>query len=235
MGRPLEQYFVGDPTLKKILGRKAPSDVYRLNRYLADDRILAFELVIKTGYRWHTSIVQSAVAYTDIPVSTTDFINQRRRWLNGAFFATIFSLHMVTRIWKSGHRMRIPFLLFQLVHNLLALILAWFSLSGYLLTTFIVNDITGELPDGEADGFPFGRATPVVNSVIQIMYILTVVFQFVLALGSRPKGQVVSYVISFAVFAIVQLYMLMNLVYLTKRLIDFKLNPEGGSSYAFIN
>lgn len=235
MGRPLESYYHGDPTLKPLLGDKAPSDVYKLNMFLADDRIIAFELVVKTWQHLHTTIVESAVAYTDIPVSTTDFINQRRRWLNGSFFATIYSLHMVTRVWKSGHKIRIPFLFIQLLHNILAFVLAWFSLSGYLLTTFIVNDITGDPPDGQADGFPFGRATPIVNSVIQLIYILTVVFQFVLALGSRPKGQVVSYVFSFVVFAVVQLYMLMNLVYLTKRLIDFKLGAQGGSNYAFIN
>lgn len=126
----------------------------------------------------------------------------------------------------------------QLLHSLIAFVLAWFacfSLSDYLLTTFNVNDITGDPPDGEADRFPFSRATLIVNSVIQIIHMLTVVFQFVLALGSRPKGQVLRYVVSFAVFAIVQLYMLMNLVYLTKRLIDFKLNAEGGSNDAFIN
>lgn len=236
MGRPLKAYFYGDPTMKTRVGSKAPSDIYRLNRFLADDRILAFELVIKAGQKWHTDIVQSAVAYTDIPVNTTDFINQRRRWLNGAFFATLYSLHMVTRIWASGHNIfRISFLFLQLFHNVLAFVLAWFSLSGYLLTTFIVNDITGDPPDTQAEGFPFGRATPIVNAVIQVVYILAVVFQFVLALGSRPKGQVASYVVSFAVFAVVQLYMLMNLVYLTKRLVDFRLDAEGGSNYAFIN
>ncbi|KAL1878001.1 Chitin synthase, class 3 [Diaporthe australafricana] len=238
MGRPLNAYFYGDPTLKTRIGSKTPDhSIYRLNRFLADDRILAFELVIKKGAKWHTDIVHSAVAFTDIPANTTDFINQRRRWLNGAFFATLYSLHMVTRIWASGHsRLRIPFLFLQLFHNTLAFILAWFSLSGYLLTVFIVNDITGDPPpDAKAEGFPLGRATPIVNAVIQVVYILAVVFQFLLALGSRPKGQVASYVASFAVFAVVQLYMLMNLVYLTKRLVDFRLDAEGGSNYAFIN
>lgn len=124
----------------------------------------------------------------------------------------------------------------QLFHNQLAFILAWFSRSGYLLTTFIVNDISGSPPDdAPVDAFPSGSASPTVNAVIQVFYILAVVFQFLLALGSRPKHQVTSYIQSFTLFAVIQIYLLMNLVYLTKRLLDYKLDTDGGSNYAFIN
>ncbi|XXG96420.1 hypothetical protein Hte_002702 [Hypoxylon texense] len=237
MGKPLEAYFQGDPTLRESLGSEAPRDIFRLNRFLADDRILAFELVVKANSKFHTTVVSSAKAYTDVPANTTDFINQRRRWLNGAFAATLYSYHMFERLPRSGHNIiRLTLLLIQLLHNMLAFLFAWFSLSGFLLTTFIVNDVSGNPPEGAAvNGFPFGSATPIVNAVIQIVYLITVVFQFVLALGSRPKSQIKSYIISFSIFAVVQAYMIVNLIYLTKRLVDFKQDTIGSNNYAFIN
>ena len=233
----MEEYFQGDPTLRKVVGNNTPDSIYRLNRFLADDRILAFELVLESGSKWTTDIAEKAIAYTDVPSNTTDFINQRRRWLNGAFAATLYSLRLPLRLRESKHNVvRLVLLVIQLVHNIAAFVLAWFSLSGFLLTTFIINEVSGEPPDdAPVEGFPFGRATPVVNAVIQTIYICTIVFQFVLALGGRPRHAAVSYIVSFAIFGIVQLYMIMNLVYLTKRLVDFKFDTNGGSRYAFIN
>ena len=74
LGEPLHTYFQGDPTMWKFLGPKTSSSTYHLNRFLADDRILAFELVLKRGSKWHTDLVSSTRAYTDVPTNTTDFI-----------------------------------------------------------------------------------------------------------------------------------------------------------------
>jgi chitin synthase len=38
-------------------------------------------------------------------------------------------------------------------------------------------------------GWPFGNdATPIVNNVIKILYLVFLMHQFFLALGNRPKG-----------------------------------------------
>lgn len=54
MGRPLEQYFHGDHTLSKMLGKKGIDgmNIFKKNMFLAEDRILCFELVAKAGQRW---------------------------------------------------------------------------------------------------------------------------------------------------------------------------------------
>ena len=54
MGRPLEQYFHGDHTLSKVLGPKGIDgmNIFKKNMFLAEDRILCFELVAKAGQRW---------------------------------------------------------------------------------------------------------------------------------------------------------------------------------------
>ena len=78
-------------------------------------------------------------------------------------------------------------------------------------------------------------ATPYVNAAIQVVYICTVVFQFILALGSRPKSSVISYVISFLIFAVVQVYRLINVVYLIKGLVHYRLDTNRDRKYAYIN
>src|SRR5436190_4128157 len=105
MGRPLEQYFHGDPTLSKILGKKGASGmgILHKNLYLAEDRVLCFEMVFKAGNKWKARCVKGAKADTDVPGHMVDFVTQRRRWLNGALASTIYSLAHFTRIYSSGH------------------------------------------------------------------------------------------------------------------------------------
>ena len=77
-----------------------PNDYHRLltlisqlerNMYLAEDRILCFELVAKAGDRWTLTYVKPSKAETDVPESAAELIGQRRRWLNGSFAASVVS------------------------------------------------------------------------------------------------------------------------------------------------
>ena len=47
--------------------------------YLAEDRILCFEIVAKKREAWTLKYVKSAKASTDVPTSVPEFISQRRR------------------------------------------------------------------------------------------------------------------------------------------------------------
>ncbi|KAF2690115.1 glycosyltransferase family 2 protein [Lentithecium fluviatile CBS 122367] len=237
LGEPLEDTLLGDPTLILTSGTEHSQKPWNLNRYLADDRVVCFQVVSKKDAKWYLDYESSAMAKTDIPMNTTDFINQRRRWLNGAFFSTIYVITHWHRIYKSRHNLlRLAAFHVQLLQSLLALILAWFSLAAFMLITFTVNDIAGDPPVGQPiSGFPFGKATPVVNAVIQVVYLAMILFQFILALGSRPKNHVVGYTLSFVIFGFIQVYMIMNLIYLTKRLVDFRVENDNGNNYTYIN
>lgn len=57
--------------------------------FLAEDRILCFELAAKQGERWVLNYVKPSKAETDVPESASELISQRRRWLNGSFAAGI--------------------------------------------------------------------------------------------------------------------------------------------------
>jgi chitin synthase len=131
MGRPLEQYFHGDHTLAKQLGPKGIEgmNIFKKNMFLAEDRILCFELVAKAGSKWHLTYVKSSKGETDVPEGAAEFIGQRRRWLNGSFAATIYSLMHFGRMYRSGHNIiRMIFLHIQLIYNLANVIMTWFAL-----------------------------------------------------------------------------------------------------------
>ena len=90
-GRPLEQYFHGDHSLADRLGSKGiyGMNIFTKNMFLAEDRILCFELVAKAGCKWTLTYVKPSKAETDVPESAPELIGQRRRWLNGSFAASI--------------------------------------------------------------------------------------------------------------------------------------------------
>ena len=131
MGRPLEQYFHGDHTLAKQLGPKGIEgmNIFKKNMFLAEDRILCFELVAKAGSKWHLTYVKASKGETDVPEGAPEFIGQRRRWLNGSFAATLYSLMHFTRMYRSGHNIvRMFFFHIQFLYNIFSTFLTWFTL-----------------------------------------------------------------------------------------------------------
>jgi len=131
VGRPLEQYFHGDHTLSERLGKKGIEgmNIFKKNMFLAEDRILCFELVAKAGCQWKLTYVKSSKGETDVPESPAEFLSQRRRWLNGSFAASLYAVMHFNRIYKSGHNwIRLFFLHVQLVYNICQLVMTWFSL-----------------------------------------------------------------------------------------------------------
>ncbi|TGZ76561.1 hypothetical protein EX30DRAFT_324544 [Ascodesmis nigricans] len=224
MGRPLEQYFHGDHTLSARLGKKGIEgmNIFKKNMFLAEDRILCFELVAKAGSKWHLTYVKTAKAETDVPEGAPEFISQRRRWLNGSFAASIYSLMHFGRMYASSHNiLRMFFFHIQLIYNILSVIVAFFALANFWLTTTVIMKLVGDPSDTLSDGsdnpkkpWPFGSGTPIVNTVIQYLYLGFLLLQFILALGNRPKGSKWSYITSFIVFAIVQFYVIVLSFYL---------------------
>jgi chitin synthase len=102
-GRPLEQYFHGDVSLAERLGAKGiyGMNIFTKNMFLAEDRILCFELVAKAGAKWTLTYVKPSKAETDVPETAVELIGQRRRWLNGSFAASI--VRVVLNILKGSY------------------------------------------------------------------------------------------------------------------------------------
>ena len=88
--------------------------------------------------------------------------------------------------------------------------------ASFWLTTAVIMDLVGTPSDRNGQkGWPFGNtATPIINTVFKYIYLGFVVLQFVLALGNRPKGSRTTYIVSFAVFGLIQLYLIILSTYL---------------------
>jgi len=108
--------------------------------YLAEDRILCFEIVTKKKEAWTLKYVKSAKASTDVPTTVPEFISQRRRWLNGSLFASIHATVFWYKIWTSGQGFfRKLALQFEFIYNAIQLIFTWTSLANFYLAFFFVR------------------------------------------------------------------------------------------------
>jgi chitin synthase len=64
-----------------------------------------------------------------VPDALPEFINQRRRWLNGSFFAATYAIAHVGQLLSSGHSLsRKSMLLLQTFYNIINLIASWFAI-----------------------------------------------------------------------------------------------------------
>ena len=72
--------------------------------------------------------VKGAIGETDVPEALPEFISQRRRWLNGSFFAATYAIARVGQIMRSGHSLtRKVVLMVETVYNVINMIFSWFS------------------------------------------------------------------------------------------------------------
>jgi chitin synthase len=212
-GRPLEQYFHGDHSLADRLGPKGihGMDIFTKNMFLAEDRILCFELVAKANAKWTLTYVKPSKAETDVPESAPELIGQRRRWLNGSFAASIYALVHFFRLYQSSHGIiRMFFFHIQALYNVFSLIFSWFALANIWLTFSIIIDL---VPTQGLVFFGGNNNTGLdithwVNLSLKWIYLGFLALQFVLALGNRPKGERMAYVITLWVYAFLALYLL---------------------------
>lgn len=213
---PLSQYFKGEV----LHGQHA--DVFTANMYLAEDRILCWELVAKRGESWVLKYVKNCTGETDVPgehtsidtaicilmltrISDTvpEFISQRRRWLNGAFFAAVYSLVHFKQLLGTDHTIpRKALLLIESFYQFIQLMFTYFSLANFYLTFYFV---AGGLADPTVDpfGHNFGKY---IFYFFRYVLVLLICVQFIVSLGNRPQGAAKLYLGSMITYAIIMVY-----------------------------
>ncbi|KAG0365075.1 Chitin synthase, class 1 [Gamsiella multidivaricata] len=203
---PLISYFKGE--------KPSPgSGIFDANMYLAEDRILCFELVAKRNYAWTLRYVKAAWAETDVPDTVPELISQRRRWLNGTFFVALFSIVHFGKIYKSDHAYWRKLLFhLQLIYNVLSIIFSWFAIANVYLTFYILA-YSLTFPENS----PFGRSDifRIVFIVLRYFYEFLVIIVFVLSMGNRPTGSRVLYTAAMVFFAFLMVYMTFCAIWLT--------------------
>ncbi|KAJ4294730.1 Chitin synthase, class 2 [Collariella sp. IMI 366227] len=212
---PLSQYFKGET----LHGQHA--DVFTANMYLAEDRILCWELVAKRGE-------------TDVPDTVPEFVSQRRRWLNGAFFAAVYSLVHFKQIWQTDHTVARKILLHvEFIYQFIQLLFTYFSLANFYLTFYFV---AGGIADPIVDPFG-GRAGLYIFIILRYVCVLLICTQFILSLGNRPQGSKKMYLASMIIYAVIMAYTTFACIYIVVRQIAQKDNPnlQLGGNNVFTN
>lgn len=77
--------------------------------YLAEDRILCWDLVSKRGDQWTLRYVKGTYAVTDVLDQVPEPINQPRRWANGSFIAGIHSIVWFGYVCRSAYKLMCKF------------------------------------------------------------------------------------------------------------------------------
>ncbi|KAI8889323.1 glycosyltransferase family 2 protein [Backusella circina FSU 941] len=220
---PLEKYFLGETQ------HGGDADIFTANMYLAEDRILCYELVAKKKASWVLHYVSSSYGETDVPDKVDEFISQRRRWLNGSFFAGVYALWHWRKVWASDHSyIRKMMFMVEDVYNTYNLFFSWFALGNFYLTFFILTRALGadSLPDGDR---PFSQGVAnTLHDVFNYIYIVLIVIQFIIALGNRPQGSKIAYAGSMVFFAILMVYMMFCAIWITVIGVRTVVDASGG-------
>ncbi|CAH2351718.1 chitin synthase 2 [[Candida] railenensis] len=218
---PLEKYFKGeflhssgeldpndDEYILKKEQLKEEAGIFTSNMYLAEDRILCFELVAKRGCSWVLRYCKSASAETDVPEHLAEFILQRRRWLNGSFFAAIYALAHFPKLWTSSHSFGKKFFLhIEFFYQFLNLVVSWFSIGSYFL---VFRILTTSLSDSDLNFAPGN----VLSVIFLWLYLASIVTTFVLSFGNTPKGTEKFYIVIVIFFAILMAYMIFAAIFM---------------------
>ncbi|KJA15623.1 glycosyltransferase family 2 protein [Hypholoma sublateritium FD-334 SS-4] len=192
---PLQKYFLGESM------HGAGADIFTANMYLAEDRILCWELVSKRGGAWILHYVKSAYAVTDVPDQVPELISQRRRWLNGSFFAAVHSTVHFHYLYRSSHTfVRKAWIHVEMFYQLFNLIFSWFALANYYIAFSILSQSL------EDTSFNL-KGIKTVNIILNYAYLGLLIMCFILSLGNRPQGSKWGYTGAMIGFAFITVYM----------------------------
>jgi chitin synthase len=172
-GEPLRRYFYG-------LYSQAELNAFEANMYLAEDRILCLEIVAKKGCAYRLEYIKEAVAEADPVIKLVGLIKQRRRWLNGTFFAMLYALGNSSRVWtESGHSFgRKCVLSFEMLYLTINLIVGtWFGIGIFFVMLYMLLDVAF---DGAAWLVALGTA-------VQLVYLFLLIIQLIINLKNKPE------------------------------------------------
>ncbi|KAI8319574.1 glycosyltransferase family 2 protein [Martensiomyces pterosporus] len=208
---PLAAYFKGE----LMHSEGSDGGIFEANMYLAEDRILCFELVAKRRCNYVLRYVKSAKAVTDVPDTLSELISQRRRWLNGSFFAAFYAIVHWWRMIGTSHSLyRRLLLTIEFLYQTINMIFSWFALANFYLAYFFLEQNVKSIHDSRKNNGknpislnadPFHGGGYYVMEVFRELYILALIMQFVLSLGNRPQGTKAIYRLTVALFTIIMI------------------------------
>jgi len=141
-------------------------------------------------------------------------ISQRRRWLNGSFFAAIHSIVHFHYLYRSSHTLMRKFWIhIEMVYQVYNLIFSWFALVSSLL--FLCHDVSHANQGNYYIAFiilskaleGYVPKISILNMILNYFYLGLLIMCFLLSLGNRPQGSKWGYTLAFIGFGFVTIYM----------------------------
>ncbi|CAI5742843.1 unnamed protein product [Hyaloperonospora brassicae] len=202
-GAPLDAYF---QTLNVDLDVLGP---FLGNMYLAEDRMLSFEVVARKDCSWTMHYVMDSITRTDVPHNLVGLISQRKRWLNGAFFATLFCIRNWGRIYLEGSHSfprKMAFLVLYLYHLLYTVFGFFLPANLYLALFFIV--FQGFQQNSLEFVDTSGYSQTVLDCAVYMYnfaYLFGLLMLIIIGLGNNPKHMKLTYYFLGAVFGVMMM------------------------------
>ena len=155
------------------------------NMHLPEDRILCPEIVTRLN-EWRTMhYYKGAVAKTDVPKTIKGLIRQRRRWLNGTFFAAVYAvMHFPRVVNGTVHSAVRKFFSWEFVFIATVLTVTWMFLSNFYLTFCFIWKSWFRNTFGNSGDEKGGEDALLFISLIYLSFWMV---QFVIRLGNRPE------------------------------------------------
>jgi hypothetical protein len=196
---PLKYYFKSISTPISELGP------FEANMFLAEDRVLCFELLAAKDKRWQLHYEKNAKAETDVPPDLWTLIRQRRRWLNGSLFATLYALLHFGRFCRNSrhHAVQKLSVLLLFTYYTLSIVANWFAVANFfiLFDCVIIESqallLQSSTSPSDLDSEPLDSSEPAmlsgVHTTLVLIYLFTAAGQFAVALGNKPDQASIFY------------------------------------------
>lgn len=180
-------------------------DCYQSNIYLAEDRVLCLSLVASKGKSYILKFVRGSRAFTDPPSTFEQLLLQRRRWINGSWFALLDSVKNSKKILNSGHTCcRKSIFICQMLYYVLNIMYSFVMVGIFYLALSIC--LREQFSSGAVE-----TNSEFVGTLLNAIYIALLVVTFILSLGSDVKKASKTF---WAISALFSMYMVLLLVLL---------------------
>ena len=155
---------------------------YKANIYLAEDRILCSALVFSKTYPNILKYNSNAQAETDAPDTMFKLLSQRRRWINGSWFALFHSISMIGDMCESKHTCPRKSIFFcQIIYYIINVLYSFFLVGGFFLAFSICVREQFQSKTIEND-------RSLAGNLLILFYLMQLMLLVILSLGTKVKN-----------------------------------------------
>ena len=185
-GEPLDDHY--------FYSNKPEADMncFKANMFLAEDRVLGIALLLRPRKKVLLSYVHKAKAYTDVPTNLVSIIAQRRRWINGSWFALLHTFAEFPKIKDTNHNCFRKFMLVLLMlYNFVNSLVAFLAPGMFYVFFQLILNLSLEESWQEHIGV-----------VLKSLYAGTVFLVFLSSLGSKPTSNPKFYLVTAVILGV---------------------------------